>query len=138
MSNPQEGIAALPTPCWVLVDENGKQQELGYDGIRHLETEADATEEAGIYVDSFEEEDGTPPTLRPERLAQACLTATSACGYRYDVDGDGIEHHDSREELRRTVESVGWRVVGGQLVCDPDCGDCKDALAEQVGGDIRG
>lgn len=108
-------LVQLPEPCWVTARTDGV--DCG-DPETHHHTQAEAEREATRL-------DQAAP-LTAVRLDEPCWTATAECGYRYDEDGEGIEHGPTRADLLTALLAAGWRATtGGGMTCGHnECDTC--------------
>lgn len=113
-------ITTRTEPCWTLIHADGRPAGFE-DSEPHFDSKADALKAAPTYGDV----DIPDPT--PKVLAGLCSTATLACGYCYDENGEGVEHWDSADQLRTHLLNEGYRPgENGSLRCPAghDCDEC--------------
>ena len=123
------GITVNDTPCWILTYDRDAEFEAHYD------TEAKALEAA---ADDDEDNRGVP-----KRLDAPCAVAVTACGYRYDEDGDysAQQHWPGPGDFRDHLLAEDFRFgVHGELLCplDHDCEECNVVLVVVVPVELPG
>lgn len=116
-AQPPVGVAALPEPCWHLLDAEG-HPHTDDDIIRHFTTETDAKGGAQDVAEYRADNDLEPETLTPAQLPEPCWTATAACGKDLADSLDGGDHFDSAAFTLWQARECDWQVVGGVLRCD--------------------
>ena len=121
-------ITVHSAPCWVVLDANGQEAEIG-ERIIHYTSKAEATEDLADYGDTM-----NPTPLSVGRLEAPCWGLVTECGYEYDADEDGPSHFVNRSEAEAAAQDAGYRVVAadGRITCsDTDlCRECPHDLAE--------
>jgi len=122
-------ITVNAEPCWIVTHADGSPS--GYeDEEPHYATEDEARKAAAdiTYADD--------PVPVVKRLDNLCPSATAACGYRYDEDGEGVQHWPDTAEAFRVylTGTADWREgSGGSLLCPAEhgCEECDAALLRQ-------
>lgn len=129
-------VTQSETPCWTLVHADGRP--VGFEDTEpHFDNEEQARRAAPSYV---RDEDDDRPAPTTKQFNYRCFLATAECGYRYDEEGEGIEHHDDRDRLISTLLDAGWKAgPDGSMGCGEDsCDDCSKLPADQPLVEIPG
>jgi hypothetical protein len=126
----RDGLTREADRCWMILNPDGTPNtELFFeDQTPHFGTLKDAV--AAAFPNTYDETDDERPPMpdvRPTELPEPCWTATAACGYRYDEEGDeGVVHFANRDEAATAVLGNDWRVRDGVLLCsDKHCEECR-------------
>ncbi|MEU4558571.1 hypothetical protein AB0F72_09275 [Actinoplanes sp. NPDC023936] len=129
-------ITTRTEPCWIVTLADGSPS-----GFEDSEPHYDNQGEAEKAATAITHADELPPIVK--RLDGLCSSATTACGYRYDEDDEGIQHWpDSAEEFRKfLVFTMEYRSgERGDLLCPADrgCDECDALAADLETAEVRG
>ncbi len=116
-------------PCWVVTNADGSP--VGFeDSEPHFDTEAEARKA----LPDFAREDEPAPVMK--QLDHLCSSATTACGYRYDEDDEGVQHWPDGAEAFQAwlIEHADYRLgANGELLCPAEhgCDECDATVLRQ-------
>lgn len=120
------GIVTSTHPCWIVTNADGSPTGFE-DSEEHYNSEDEARKAAANLAYANE----LPPVVK--QLDHLCSEATTACGYRYDEDDEGVQHWpDGAQEFQGWLtRHADYRLdAEGDLLCPAErgCDEC-DAIA---------
>lgn len=140
-------ITQIAEPCWTPSwEDDDRSEPLRSEGPHYLTadqvpTYSDGSNRAAFHkgcggtvmfgldgyclrceAEGLDGEDWEARTVVPRQLSAPCFEAEcDECGYVYDEDGEGREHHLTEAGLREAVRDGYWTLVDDRLLC----GECN-------------
>lgn len=123
------GVVTNPKSCWIVSNADGTPT-----GFEDSEPHYDGEDDARKVAKDIHSLGDPAPVVK--QLDHLCSEATTACGYRYDEDDEGVQHWpDGAQEFQDWLTTHADYRLGadGDLLCPADrgCDECDATVLRQ-------